>query len=278
MPGSRTQNTLVAGLAVVAVGASAYAVWSVNRPHPSLVEAGPVAGPVPVSTPSPDADGATESTGGPTSDETDETATTSPAPAAEDTDPPSVDAWLDAWSGEADLLVVGDGFSNLPTQWVQLWAQQTGSDRPVQIHHWGEAADVSFNDPIVLSDAGDAPLTVWSASRAGSSIQDAADRYGRFVDASAEPDAVLVSLGLDSGGEDIAAGLDALVGQIDADVPVLLAVGPQDLYDAGVGDALLSWAQDNDDRVAVVDLRPVAPGAPTAEEWAAAFGQAVGQR
>src|SRR5690606_22567043 len=58
---------------------------------------------------------------------------------------PSVEGWVDAWSDESDLLVIGDGLSNMPSQWVQLWARQVGRDRPVQLHHWGERSDVSFN-------------------------------------------------------------------------------------------------------------------------------------
>ncbi len=264
-PSHRIQNVLIALLAVVAVGVSALAVLSVNRPQ------------------APTALGTTD--GPSTAAPGDAAATTSEAPAddaastSDDGDGPEtgVEAWVQAWSDDADLLVVGDGFSNLPTQWVQLWAAAVGDDRPVEIRHWGEAADVSFNDPIELS-TGDGPrLTVWSASRDGSTIHDAAERYGRFVEASTAPDAVLVSLGLDSGDEDVAEGLDQLVGEIDEDVPVLVAIAPEGLYDDGVGDAILAWAQEHADRVAVVDLRGATPDEASAEEWAEAFDAALGR-
>ncbi|AXH96371.1 hypothetical protein [Ornithinimicrobium avium] len=265
---TKVQNLALVVLCVVAVGASGLAYWSVNRPHPASQNPSAAA---------PVAPG--DSTAGPTGT-ADPAATTSEGPSATATEAPdggsaSVSEWVDAWSGDADLLVVGDGFSHLPTQWVQLWADRVGRDRPVTIHHWGETADVSFNDPIELSDGAGEPLDVWSASRDGSTIHDAAERYQRFVDASTEPDAVLVSMGLDSGEEDVADGLDELVGQVDEDVPVLIAIGPDDLYDEGVADALLSWAEEYDDRVAVLDLRGEAPDSASAEEWAMAFARAL---
>jgi len=83
-----------------------------------------------------------------------------------------------------------------------------------------------------------------------------------------------VSLGQDSEGEDVAASLDQLVGEID-DVPILLVIAPTGLYAPGVSDALLSWGQEHDDRVSVVDLRETAPADASAEEWAAAFAAAL---
>ena len=173
-------------------------------------------------------------------------------------------------------LVVGDGYSNLPTQWVQEWGGRLGEDRSVSIHHWGEAADKSFADPIELSDAGDPALTIWSASRDGSTVSDAAERVDRFVEASTGPDAVLISLGLSSDDEDIDAALDDLVDQLP-DLPLLISVGPAELYEPGVGDAFLEWAQDNADRAAVIDLSGMT-GTPTAEEWAAAFEAALAEQ
>lgn len=70
------------------------------------------------------------------------------------------------------------------------------------------------------------PVTVWSASRAGSTVADAAEHYERFVDASATPDTVLITLGHSSG-------------------------------------RLLDWAQDNHVRVSVLDVRSLAPAYPT---------------
>lgn len=189
---------------------------------------------------------------------------------------PDVDGWVEAWAGPgSDLLVVGDGFSNLPTQWVQLWATVMSADRPVTIHHWGEAEDISFNPPILLSDRDGDALGVWSASRDGTTIADAAEHMERFLQAADTPEAVLVSLGQASAGEDIADGLDQLVGEIDEGVPVLVAIGPAGLYEAGVGDALLEWAQAHDDRVSVVDLRGEAPDTASAEQWADAFDAAI---
>lgn len=269
-PSKRTQNAIIGGLAALAVGASGFAVWSVNRPHPSLENEEPVA-----TRTQPDTETATTTAGETGAGETDSGESDTDSTTAAGTREPSVDEWMEAWSEEADLLVIGDGYSNLPTQWVQLWARNLGDDRPVQICHWGEAADVAFNDPIVLSDTADELLTVWSASRAGSTIQAAAQRYGRFVDASTQPDAVLITMGLSSANEDIEAGLDALVAEIDGDIPVLVSIGPGGLYDDGVGEAILSWAEDNQDRVSVVDLRDVAPENPNAEQWARAFERSL---
>ncbi|MGC5584533.1 hypothetical protein [Ornithinimicrobium sp. W1665] len=285
---TRSQNALIAGLAALAVASSAYAVWSVNRPHPSLDgPAGQVAGWA--STAEPDgaavttgvgeqgADGAavTSSDGATRTEGSVEMA----APTTDATDPAdraTVEAWVHAWSDESDLLVIGDGYSNMPTQWVQLWGDEVGSDRPVTIHHWGEAADVTFNDPIVLSEEDGPQLTIWSASRDGTSIADAAERVDRFADEAGDVDAVLVSLGMDSEDEDVAASLDTLLAEVDAideDLPVLVAVAPPELYGPGVADEILAWAQDNADRVAVVDLSTIASDDPTAEEWALAFAE-----
>lgn len=260
----RLQDLVIVLLAIVAVAVSALAVMKVNRPQETTAALG--------ASGSADAVGIVD----------DASATSGTAEDAEQTtssgDESTLEAWVDAWAGDADLLVVGDGFSNLPSQWVQLWADRLGDDRPVTIHHWGEAADVSFNPAIQLSDGDGEPLSVWSASRDGSTIHDAAEDYRRFVDASNPPDAVLVSMGLDSGEEDIADGLDQLVAQIDdqdEDVPVLIAIGPDGLYDEGVGDALLTWAEDHADRVAVTDLRGMAPDSASAEEWAVAFQSAL---
>ncbi|USQ76108.1 hypothetical protein [Ornithinimicrobium cryptoxanthini] len=279
-PSTRTQNVIVTVLAVLAIGLSGFAMWSVAQPHSSLVD-GATATTRPAT--GSDNQAAATSTAAPTGDEdettesaTGETETATASNASVDSEStPSVESWVDAWSGEADLLVIGDGLSNMPNQWVQLWARQVGQDRPVQLHHWGERSNVSFNDPRVLSEAGGAALTVWSASRAGSSVADAAEHYERFVEASTTPDAVLVTLGHSSGREDVAAGLDALLDQIDETIPVLIAIGPEGLYADGVGDAFLDWAQDHDDRVSMLDIRPVAPAYPTAEQWALAFQEAL---
>lgn len=269
VPSERTQNILIAILAVLAISTSALAVWSVNRPVPSATGEGTI----------PPATSLAPSTGSSaTAAPPDDAAMTTGEPTTTPSGDPQ-SAWLAAWSDEADLLVVGDGFSNMPDQWLQLWADLVGQDRPVTIHHWGEAADVSFNDPIVLSDSDGPLLTVWSGSRSGSSIVAAVEHYDRFIDASTTPDAVLVSLGLSSGSEDVEAGMDALLERIDShddEVPVLVAIAPGGHYEQGVADALLSWAQEHDDRVAVVDLRGEAPDQASAEQWAVALERALG--
>lgn len=259
----RLLDVLLGLLAVVAVALAVLAVSKVNQPRPHAASLGAESSPVAV--------GVTEDAAT-TTRETEADETTSRA--AE----PDPRAWRDAWSGDADLLVVGDGFSHLPSQWLQLWAERVGDDRPVTIRYWGEAEDVAFNDPVVLSDGDGEPLTVWSASRGGSTIHDAAEDYQRFVDASTAPDAVLITMGLDSGEEDVAEGLDELVAQIDdedAGVPVLLTIGPDGLYDEGVGDALRAWAEDHPDRVSVLDLRGEAPDGASAEQWATSFHVAL---
>ena len=164
VPSHRVQNVLIALLAVVAIAVSALAVVKVNRPQASGAALGATGSPTPA-TPATPADDAAATSEAP---DDEEASTDGPEGSA------GIDAWVQAWSDDADLLVVGDGFSNLPTQWLQLWATSVGVERPVTIRHWGEAADVSFNDPIVLTE-GDGPLlTVWSASRDGSSIHGAA--------------------------------------------------------------------------------------------------------
>lgn len=280
----RTQNALIAGLAVVAVGTSAFALWSVNRPHPSLTQAtSPTAtGGVTTDSSKAAAGGSTdpEQTSDPAEQpsDADGSATEEPTENDSSTEEATVQDWVDAWSDEADLLVIGDGYSNMPSQWVQLWGDEVGNDRPVTIHHWGEARDVTFNEPIVLSEDDGPELTIWSASRDGTTIADAAERVDQFVEAAGGVDAVLVSLGLDSGGEDVPASLDQLLSQVDdtaEDVPVLVAVAPPELYDSGVAEDIIAWAEDNDDRIAVVELGPQAPDNPTAEEWALAFDRVI---
>ncbi|MFK5646110.1 hypothetical protein ACI3ET_06230 [Ornithinimicrobium sp. LYQ121] len=282
---TRAQNAFVVGLAALAVGTSALAVWTVNRPHPSLSDLSPE----PRAAPATAQGGSDEPvTSGPdTRTATEDATATSTAEPSESADeatdepparnPPSVEGWVEAWADEADVLVIGDGYSNMPTQWVQLWGRDQGQIRPVEIHHWGESRDVTFNDPIPLSDMEGARLTIWSAGRAGSTIAAAAQRVDRFVEEAAALEAVLVSLGLSSANEDVAASLDRLIDEIDEDLPVLIAVGPSGLYQPGVGNAMLEWAEDNDDRVSVVDLRDVAPENPTAEQWARAFQQAISE-
>ncbi|OLT21987.1 hypothetical protein BJF81_14195 [Ornithinimicrobium sp. CNJ-824] len=287
---TRTQNALIAGLAALAVGTSAFAVWSVNRPHPSLTGTltsteGTDAGSDDArSTTDVTAEGdSSEPTASPTTETSapsDESATEEPTSAddSSDVDRATVQDWVDAWSDDADLLVIGDGYSNMPSQWVQLWGDEVGNDRPVTIHHWGEAQDVTFNDPIVLSEEDGPQLTIWSASRDGSTIADAADRVDRFAEEAGGVDAVLISLGLDSGDEDVAGSLDELLAEFDGvadDAPVLLAVAPPELYDSGVAEDMVAWAEDNADRVALVEVGPAAPDNPTAEEWALAFDRVI---
>ncbi|MFB9733385.1 cobalamin B12-binding domain-containing protein [Ornithinimicrobium kibberense] len=281
---TRTQNALIAGLAALAVGTSAFAVWSVNRPHPSLTDAPASTAGIDAGTdaaPSTSDVSADESTSEPTTETSapsDESATEQPTTEddSSEVERATVRDWVDAWSDEADLLVIGDGYSNMPSQWVQLWGDEVGTDRPVTIHHWGEAQDVTFNDPIVLSEENGPQLTIWSASRDGTTIADAAERIDRFAEEAGGVDAVLISLGMDSEDEDVADSLDELLAEVDGvadDVPVLLAVAPPELYDAGVADDIVAWAEDNHDRVAVVEVGPAAPDNPTAEEWALAFDQ-----
>lgn len=277
----RIQDVLLAGLAAVAVGTSAYAVWSVNRPHPSptgsAIDAPSPAAPgeaatATVTTEPPDTDG--DSTASPTAGPIgadDAPATGTPD---DEHEPVSIEEWVAAWEDDADLLVVGDGYSNLTSQWVQEWAALVGQERPVQIRHWGEAEDVQFTDAITLSEGEGPELRVWSASRGGTTITEAADRVDRFVQASADPAAVLVSLGMDSQDEAVAPAMDELLAGMP-EVPLLVAIAPEGLYEPDVADDILTWAQDNEERAAVVDLRETGLVDPTAEEWALAFDAAV---
>ncbi|WP_141401493.1 hypothetical protein [Ornithinimicrobium cerasi] len=187
----------------------------------------------------------------------------------------SVPGWVDSWTGsDADLLVIGDGYSSLPQQWVQLWAGIEGRDRPVTIRSWDSDTDTSFQEPVQLSEGEGAILRVWNASRSETTIAESADLLDRFDEASSDPEAVLVSLGQASGGEDVASGLDTLVDGLP-DVPVLVVVGPAGLYAEGVSTAMSGWAEDHSDRVAVIDLSAGLGAQPTADEWAQAFAEAI---
>lgn len=279
---TRAQNALLAALAAVAVGASCFAVWSVNQPHPSLTEAEDTGSPAGPTGAAASATATSYPSAGP--DNAGATATMEPAastsgpddaePMAESPEPVTVEAWASAWEDEADLLVIGDGYSNLTTQWVQEWATFVAQERPVLIRHWGEAEDRAFTPAIELSDGDGPSLRVWSASRAGTTITDAADRLDRFDRAAPEPDAILVSLGMDSEDEEIGPAMDELLAGMDH-VPVLVSIAPGGLYPSGVADELLAWAEGNDERVAVVDLREAGLVEPTAEEWAMAFRRAL---
>ncbi|WP_122263011.1 hypothetical protein [Ornithinimicrobium cerasi] len=286
VPSERAQNGLLVALAGLAVAASAFAFWSVNRPPSSAdVSDGTTTAAASIPQPTtdtrrPDSAGVTTTapaTSEPTTDTSDPTETdASPTPTAAPPVLPTVAGWLEALGDDdAHLLVLGDGYSNMPSQWVQLWGRLEGRERPVQIHHWGEAADRTFNDPIELSDVDGPELTIWSASRAGATVDSAVQRYDRFVGEADDVDAVLVTLGLSSTFEDVPGSLDALVGAIDDDLPVLVTVGPAGLFNRGVSDAIADWADENDDRVSLVDLRGEAPDLANAEQWATAFGRAL---
>lgn len=282
----RQANTLLVVLALGAVGASGYAIWNVRQmPEPT---AHVVGGPAPTAeasatpTMGPREDDAAEEAPAQSSD-SDATTSTEAEP-MESSDPeetteqaePTLADWRSAWSDDADLLVVGDGYSNLESQWVQLWAGRQAGDRPTLVSHWAERADDAFNDPIELSDGEGPDLHVWSASRDGTTIREATRRIDRFIAASAPPDAVLISLGGSSGDEDVAEQLDRLLEELP-DVPVLVAAGPSGLYETGVADDIVAWAEDNTDRVSLIDLREATSENPTAEEWALAFDEAVSE-
>ncbi|NLG20783.1 MAG: hypothetical protein GX555_05030, partial [Actinomycetales bacterium] len=211
---TRLQNLGLAALAAVAVSLSAYAVWSVGQaPESAMTAALPGGSPLgedraPISGPDTDATTAT--------DPAQDAATAGTAPDGDtpgSTAPPatSVAGWASAWSGpDADLLVIGDGFSNLRSQWIHQWATELAAERPVQIHHWAEAEDVRFNEPDVLSEGSGPGLTIWNASRGDTTIGEAAEHTQAFLGAASQVDAVLVSLGRGSAGEDVAASLDHL--------------------------------------------------------------------
>ncbi len=176
--------------------------------------------------------------------------------------------------------MIGDGSSNLRSQWIHLWGAELADDRPVQIHHWAEEEDVDFNGADVLSE-GDGPLlTIWSASRHGTTVTAAADRTDDFFEAAGPIDAVLVSLGSDSEGtsDDMAEALEYLQSELDQSgegLPVLAVVAPRGLLSDEISDGILSWSQANEDRVSVMDLRASAPEGATAEQWAQAFDEAL---
>lgn len=267
MVSERMQNILLAAMGALAVGASAFAMWSVNRPHPSLE--------VPQEVRVADGDEARQTMGATstTAQAEDDNAVHTEPPTAEVTSPPAeaeLDDWLAAVDGPADLLVIGDGYSNLPSHWLQQWGALLADDRKVVIRHWGEAADTSFNDPITLGTAKRNQLEIWSASRAGSSIDDAVQRLDRFLGDADGPEAVLITLGGSSGSEDVSAALDDLLEALP-DVPVLLSVGPADYYAPGVGEDMATWGAKNAEQVVTVDLRDQTQGAPNAEQWARAF-------
>lgn len=269
----RVQNALLGVLAVVAISLSVFAAWSVSRPPTAALSAA-------TSTPGSGAAPASGAGGDPAADSAapDGAADGSAATAAPavSSSPATVEDWVAAWSGPGSgVLVIGDGFSNLRSQWIHQWAILLAAERPVQIEHWAEAEDVSFNEPDILSDGAGSELTVWNASRADTTIAEAAEHLQTFRAAAGEVDAVLVSLGRGSADEDVAASLDELVGALEADLPVLLVIAPPGLTSTSTSDAILAWAQAHEDRVSVVDLRESAPEVASAEQWAAAFASAL---
>lgn len=284
---SRQGNTLLIVLALGAVGASGYAIWNVRQmPEPT---AQVLSSPTPTEGTSTTPTATSDSENGQTTEETSTQASDNESTSSADEEPPessdpeettteqaepTLSDWRSAWSDGADLLVIGDGYSNLESQWVQLWAGRQAEGRPTLVSHWAEGADDAFNDPIELSDGEGPDLHVWSASRDGTTIREATRRVDRFIDASAPPDAVLVTLGGSSGDENIPEQLDQLLDELP-DVPVLVTAGPSGLYEPGVADDVVAWAEDNDDRVSLVDLRDATSDEPTAEEWALAFDEAI---
>jgi hypothetical protein len=264
---TRLQDILLAILCIVAVGLSVLAYRTVNAENIS----DPQGAPARAAATFDDVLATTDddvTTGSP-----DQETTTSDAPAVD----ASVAGWVEAMSDtDSDLLVVGDGYSALPQQWVQLWAGLEADDRPVTIRAWDTGTDSAFAEPVRLSDGEGPTLRVWNASVPDTTIGEAAGRFARFDDASSDQEAVLVSLGESSGGEDVPAELDALL-EAMGDAPVLVVVGPSSLYDAGVGAAISAWAEEHDDRVAVVDLRDALGPEPTADEWAQAFAGALSE-
>lgn len=120
-------------------------------------------------------------------------------------------------------------------------------------------------------------MTVWSASRAGTTIADAHERLARFQGEATEADAVLVSLGGSSEGEDVAAEMDALLDELP-EVPILVVIAPEGLYPAAVADTLAGWAQEHTGRVVLIDLRETAVPEASAEAWATAFHATLNAR
>lgn len=262
---TRLQNLGLAVLAVLAASLTAYAVWSVGHRADVAAPTGDVGRPVSAA-PAGDASATTSEPAG-----EQESPTTPAGPATA-----SLQGWLEAWSDQdAELVVIGDGYSNLRSQWLQQWAIALAAERPVEVSLWAEAEDVRYNEPDVLSEGDGPALTIWNASRSGTTIAEAADHLEGFLGAAVDVDAVLLSLGRGSSGEDVAASLDQLVDQLDPTLPVLVLIGPPGLYSTTVTDGILAWAQDHEDRVALVDLRQTAPEEATAEEWAAAFQAAL---
>lgn len=278
---SRTQNALLGALGALAVGLSGYAVWVVNQPHPSIQDNSPTPPAVTGSSaPGQVDDEATTTTPGAAGDIEEATQTAAPPQETVEPAPTELTAadWVSALNGEgAALQVLGDGYGNMVWHWVQQWAEILGQERPVDIRHWGEAEDVTYNPPIVLSEGDGPALTVWSASRAESTIAAARERLDRFQDEADDADAVLVSLGGWSEEEDVAAEMDALLGELP-EVPILVVIAPEGLYPTGVADDLSDWTQQHIDRVVLVDLRNTAVADASAEAWALAFHATLAAR
>lgn len=277
------QNTGLALLAAAAIGASAYAYWSVNRPpdHSTTPAASTSAPAVAGSTAAPP-DGASASSADDAATTTDSSTSTAD-PAGSTSQPASspLASWVTALKRADHLLVLGDGRANEDTEWVQVWSGLLAADRPVSLRHWGEAKDWSFTEAISLpgeAAEGDR-LTVWSASRRASSVASVTELLPRIDSASADPDAILVSLGAASADEDVPAAMNELLAALPeglAGAPVLVLVGPAGSgSDPGVDDALASWAQEHDDEVALVDLREGDAGAGDPQAWAQALQDAL---
>ena len=286
------QNTGLAVLAAVAIGASAYAYWSVNGPPAPSSVSMPADGasqsrPVSPTTPVEDDEGATGDAGASSADAVASTgdAGAATSDAEETTAEPSsssVASWARALDRADHLLVLADGRGNEESEWVQVWGTLLAADRPVTLRHWGEAQDRSFNPPTTLpEDGGEGrPLTIWSASRAASSIASVTELLPRIDSASADPDVLLVSLGAASAEEDVPDALDGLLAALPpglAGVPVLVVVGPSGSgSEEDVDDAVATWAQEHADDVALVDLRESGAGDADPQGWAQALQEALG--
>ena len=240
------QNVVVAAVAVVALGATglAFARYQ-DGSHATGVETRPGA---PSAAPGRSTDDAGATTTMP--DRSGGTATT--ARPSQPVRPEQT--WLDALAKPgAQLLVVGDRTVNDRDEWVVEWAALQGG-RPIDVLFWQEESGASYEGRLRVGDeeSPGADLTIWDAGREDTTVAQAADRVGSFVEQGAVPDVVLVTV-TDGDREDFDALASELQEAAGESVPTLVVLSPARWAPADEVRVLAAWADDQ--KVPVIDLR-----------------------
>lgn len=270
---TRTQDLL---LLLLAVATAAAVFFAVTRVHPSGAEDDSPTDPMssatrgdPSSTPGPTGDDPSPSPGDDEAAASASAEETTTSPSADDP-ASSLEEFAAAVAGDGEtpisVLVLGDDTSNNRSEWVHLWGELASADRPVEVVHWAEASDVTYNEPDLFSEDGDgSPLTIWNASRAGANVAVTTERIDDYIPPDTELEAVIINLGANDDASSIPADLDDLRAAIQerlGDIPTAVVAQGQAGVDSEVLDATFDWA----DAAALPVL--VASGASSAQEWA----------